>query len=156
MYSLVKSTISHNERHYSLHCALEHPPLLQRESLAHILRFSLSVAVLWVEYIPHAWVLLQSFLHYSFPPFHLCRQASYFSASAVHAIQHFCSTQDTHICMHKCSTFKIYDVLTSYPIYVYYYPLICIYPFICIISQCTNAHHLHLIMDPTYICYIPT
>jgi hypothetical protein len=37
------------------------PLLIIRESLAHILRFSLSVAVLWVEYIPHAWVLLQSF-----------------------------------------------------------------------------------------------
>jgi hypothetical protein len=45
---------------------LEHPSLLLRESLAHILRFSLSVAVLQVEYIPRARVLLQSFHQNSF------------------------------------------------------------------------------------------
>jgi hypothetical protein len=61
--------------------ALEHPPSLQRESLAHILRFSLSVAVLRVEYISSAWVLLQSFLPYSIPPFHLCSWASPFNGT---------------------------------------------------------------------------
>jgi len=58
--------------------ALEHPSSLLRESLAHIPRFSLSVAVLWVEYIPRTWVLLQSFLPYSILPFHPCSWASPF------------------------------------------------------------------------------
>jgi len=45
---------------------LRAPFLIIRESLAHIPRFSLSVAVLWVEYIPRTQVLLQSFPHSHF------------------------------------------------------------------------------------------
>jgi len=51
---------------------LRAPFLVTRKSLAHILRFSLSVAVLQVEYIPCTWVLLQSFSHTLFR----CRDSS--------------------------------------------------------------------------------
>jgi hypothetical protein len=76
---------THSASSHSLHfpcTCLRAPFLITRESLAHILRFSLSVAVLQVKYIPRAWVLLQSFSRYSFLPFHLCSQASPFTVLA--------------------------------------------------------------------------
>jgi hypothetical protein len=54
------------------HMCLRAPFLVTRKSLAHILRFSLSIAVLQVEYIPCTWVLLQSFSHTLFH----CRDSS--------------------------------------------------------------------------------
>jgi hypothetical protein len=59
--------LSHN-MHHAFHVphALEHPYSLLREPLAHIPRFSLSVAVLQVEYMLLTQVLLQSFPHTHF------------------------------------------------------------------------------------------
>jgi hypothetical protein len=75
--------LSHNIHHAFYMHASKHPSSLSRESLAHIPRFSLSVAVLQVKYIPHTQVLLQSFPHTQFPPFHSCSWASPFTAKSI-------------------------------------------------------------------------
>jgi len=58
---------------------LRAPSLIAKESLVQILRFSLSVAVLWVKYISCTQVLLQSAPSYLVPPFYLCSRASPFN-----------------------------------------------------------------------------
>jgi len=97
-----------------------HPSSLSRESLAHIPRFSLSVAVLWVEYIPCAWVLLQSFLPYSFPPFHPCSWASPFSIlpSFKNRLMKKCNSTISHsplawICLLACTAHQFMSFLNQ-------------------------------------------